>query len=525
MLLKLFEIINRKILKRFELVALNPKQFQDELLFEILNLNKNCEHGKEYGFGKIDSVKKFQEKIPIARYKDLEEKIERMKNGEKNILTSKKIEFFATTSGSTSTPKFIPITQERLKSFKKEYALWAIFALRSHPEMLKGKSLLLVGSSLDGHTKAGISYGSISGYLAKHLPWYVRKKLVVPFDIYNTKNFNEKIHKIAKLGLENNISQLGLSSPIEILLLLDYIENHKENLITEIYNNGDKKRAEELKNLSDFRPKNYWPNLTLLNYIKGGFAQFYLDRVREKVGPDVAIRDPGIYSSEGRISICLSDEGAKSILAVDSVFFEFIEIKDENLGDVFTIDGLELNKKYLVLLTTKEGLYRYDLGDVIKVIDFYEKLPIIEFVDRRERGISMVGEHVTESELIKSVKEASIKLNIDLIAFITVPNIESEKPKYEFLIEMKKSLNKDEAVKLLTEIEYELQKNNFVYKKMRTDYGRIDSPLLSVVKRDTFNSLDKKRIQEIGVRQMKPINLSSDPKFKIGIEIENTYFI
>jgi len=525
MLLKLFDIINRKILKRFECTALNPKQFQDKLLFEILNSNKNCEYGKKYEFKKIDSVEKFQKNIPIVKYKDLEEKIERMKNREKNILTSKKIIFFATTSGSTSTPKFIPITKERLKVFKKEYTLWAIFSLKNHPEMLKGKSLLLTGSSLDGRTKAGISHGSISGYLAKHLPWYIRKKLVVPFTIYNTKNFSEKIHKIAKLGLENNVSQLGLSSPIEILLLLDYIENYKDDLINEIYDSGNKKRAEELKRLPNFTPKNYWPNLALLNYIKGGFSQFYLDRVREKVGPEMAIRDPGIYSSEGRISICLSDEGAKGVLAVDSAFFEFIEIKNGNLGDVFTISELELSKKYSILITTKEGLYRYDLGDVIRVVGFYKKLPIVEFVDRRERGISMAGEHVTESELIKSVKEASVKLNINLVAFITVPNIESEKPKYEFLVEMKKSINKDEAIKLLAGIEYELQKNNFVYKKMRTEYGRMNSPLLSVVKKGTFDDLDRKRIQETGVKQMKPINLFPDPKFKTGFEIENTYSI
>lgn len=520
MLLKLFEIINRKVLKRLDLVALNPKQFQDELLFEILNSNKNCEYGRKYEFNKINSLKEFQEKVPIIKYEDLQEKIERMKNGENNILTSKKIEFFATTSGSTSTPKFIPITKERLKLFKSEYTLWAIFALRNHPQMLKGRSLLLVGSNFDGNTKAEIPFGSISGYLAKHLPWYVRKKLVVPFDIYNIKDFSEKIHKIAKLGLENNISQLGLSSPIEVLLLLDYIRKHKDKIIKEIYDNGNQKRARELEGLSNFAPKNYWPNLTLLNYIKGGFAQFYLDRVKEKVESNVAIRDPGIYSSEGRISICLSDEGARSVIAVDSAFFEFIEIKNGDLGDIYTIEGLELNKKYSVLLTTKEGLYRYDLGDIIKVVDFYKRLPIIEFVDRREKGISMVGEHITESELIKSVKEASKKLNIVLIGFITIPNIENEKPRYEFLIEAKKILGKDEAKKLLTEIEFELQKNNFVYKKMRMDYGRIDFPLLSIVKEGTFDDLDTKRIQETGVKQMKPINLSNDPNFKIGIDIE-----
>jgi len=262
------------------------------------------------------------------------------------------------------------------------------------------------------------------------------------------KNLDEKIHAIALLGLENNISQLGLSSPVEVLLLLNYIDEHREQLTREIYNKGKKNRARELDKIAEFEPKKYWPNLSLLNYLKGGFAQFYLNRVGEKVGSSVAIRDPGIYSSEGRISLCLSDEGTKGVIAANSNFFEFAEIKKGNMEDPVGIGNIELNKTYSILLTTQEGLYRYDLGDVIRVVDFYNKLPMVEFVDRRERGLSLVGEHITESELVNSVKKAAEAQQVRLTAFTVVPNTKQDTPRYEFFVETKKPLNQKRALSL-----------------------------------------------------------------------------
>jgi len=519
---KIFKGLNWKVLNQFNRFSENPEQIQKDLLFRILSDNKNCEYGLEFGFNEINSLEEFQRMVPIARYQDLESRIERMKNGETDVLTSRPIIYFVTTSGSTNIPKFIPITRERRKTFNDEFNLWTIFALRDHPKTIRGKSLLLTGSNYDGKTEAGIPHGSISGYLAKNISWYFKTKLAVPFDVYNIQNFDEKIHVIARLGLENNISQLFVTSPIEVPLLLDYIEQNREKITKKIYDEGNKQRVRELDGISDFKPKNYWPNLSLITCVKGGFAQFYLDRVRRKVGPDVAIRDIGIYSSEGRVSICLSDEGAKGVIAAGSNFFEFIEVNNSSEKPL-TIRNLKKDREYSILITTPEGLYRYDLGDIVKVVDFHKSLPIIEFVDRKDKELSMVGEHVTESELVKSVNEASKKEKINLVSFTAVPNIGGYKPRYEFLIETEKGISEKQAYNLLFKIEKELQNQSFVYKKTRKDYGRLDSPLLSIIKRGSYNKLDEMRIQTAGIRQIKPINLSQDPKFKEKFQIEASY--
>lgn len=522
---KLFETLNWKAFQKFNKMRDNPIQYQRKLLFEILKKNQYTDYGIELGFKDIHSIREFQRRVPIVKYEDLEERIEQIKNGKLNILTNKRVIYLATTSGSTNKPKFIPVTKKRLDTFKEEYNIWTIFALKDHPEMIKGKSLLLVGGNYEGDTVGGIPYGSISGYLATKLPWYVKRKLVVPFYVYNISDFDKKIHQIARLGLEANVSQIGLSSPVEVLLLFDYIQKNRERLKREIFDTGNKKRARELDKLKEFMPKNYWPNLALLNYIKGGFARFYLDRVQKIVGPRVAIRDPGIYSSEGRISICLSDEGAKGIIAAGSNFFEFMEFNGGDLKEPIAIEDLEIGRDYSVLLTTQEGLYRYDLGDIIKVIDFYKKMPIVEFVDRRDMGLSIVGEHVSESQLVNSVREAAETKRIQLVSFMVVPNIDGIRPRYEYLVEFSSPVNKKKALGLLQEIERRLQSKNFVYKKMRQDYGRLDPPIISIVKPKSFDNLNLERIKKIGVRQIKPINLAQNPDYKKELKIEATYFI
>lgn len=521
---QIFKYLNSRLLYQFDNISNDPEKFQKDLLSKILKENQYCEYGIKFNFFKIKSIEDFQKNVPIIKYENIKNEIERIKKGKENILTSHKILYFATTSGSTNTPKFIPITKKRLKNFKDEYTLWAIFALKDHPEMSKGHSLLLVGSNCDGSTKVGIPHGSISGYLATKLPWYVKLKLVVPFNVYNIQNFELKIHRIAKLGLETNVSQLGLSSPVEVLLFFDYIKQHRKQLTKEIFDGGNKKRARELDKIKDFKPKEYWPNLVLLNYIKGGFARFYLDRIQDILGDNVAMRDPGIYSSEGRVSLCLSDKGANGVIAAGSNFFEFRELCDGKFGRPITIEALKKGKKYSVLLTTQEGLYRYDLGDIVKVVDFYKKLPVVEFVDRIESGLSIVGEHVTESELVDSVREAAKKTKIKLFSFTVIPNIDGIKPRYEFLIELiNGEKNIIEMKDFLSNIENGLMRRNFVYKKMRFDYGRIDSPLLSILKVGSYNKFDRQRIIDNGVKQIKPINLNKSPEFKKFFQIEKTY--
>jgi len=99
-----------------------PQVAQEEcLLKRIVDPNRNCEYGRNHGFGLICSVEDYRQAVPICQYEDLQENIERMKSGEVGVLVSEPVKRFFLTSGSTSVPKFIPVTNafigDKLRAF------------------------------------------------------------------------------------------------------------------------------------------------------------------------------------------------------------------------------------------------------------------------------------------------------------------------------------------------------------------------------------------------------------------------
>jgi hypothetical protein len=117
----------------------------------------------------------------------------------------------------------------------------------------------------------------------------------------------------------------------------------------------------------------------------------YLEKLIEKIGSrKVQIRDPGIYSSEGPITLCIDKEGNAGINLFNINFFEFIEENKKDAKPV-TLDKLKKGKNYQIMLTTQEGLYRYNMQDVVRVESFKGKLPELKFV-HRNKFLDLTGE-------------------------------------------------------------------------------------------------------------------------------------
>ena len=427
-----------KYITEFRVALTNPLKIQTKILKEILKKNKNTNYGKLYNFSKIKTIEEYQNLVPVITYEDIIPFIQKIKDGEQNILTKDKVIFLATTSGTTSSVKLIPVTKDRIKNFKRELYLWSIYVLKDHTNVLKGKTLYFAGPYIEGKTSAGIICGSISGYLIAKAPWYIKSKVVVPSETYNIFDFDKKIKVIAINALKSNITQFAFASPIEAILFLDYISEHKDELINELEVIGLEKRAKKLRELDSFKPINIWPNLCLIGCIKSKFNLHYLETLKEKIGKDIEIRDPGIYASEGRLSLGLEKEGISGIIPAHVTFFEFIEKKEDGKdGEPITIDKLELEKNYEVIITTTEGLYRYRMGDIVKVTGYKHKLPLIEFVDRNNY-LNIAGELAHENILISIMYKVIEEIEIKIKSFTFMPYAKdpNKKPRYEVLIEL-----------------------------------------------------------------------------------------
>lgn len=363
------------------------KKQQLDKLFNYLEANKNTEYGRQHSFADIKSYKDYCEKVPITVYEDYEPYIERMKDGEKNILTSEDILLFELTSGSSGGKKYIPYTATLKKEFQKGIHPWLYDLYTNVQGITNGKSYWSITpvTSSKEYTKAGISVGfeedaEYFGRIEQHI-----MKQVFAVDsasVKFVKDMDQFYHDTA-IGLlkSRNVSLISVWNPTFLSILWDYIEEHKSELEEE-----SGVLIEELK--SSIRLISCWADGSAAYQVKDIYNRF----------PDAIVQPKGILATEGFISFPLcGEEGSR--LSIDSHFFEFI---NTTTGEICMADGLA-EGEYELLLTTGGGFYRYRIGDVIQVLKVMrDRPPIIRFLRRAGISTDLCGEKLTE-EFVRSI--------------------------------------------------------------------------------------------------------------------------
>ncbi len=79
--------------RNFNKETKNFKKVNNDSLFDILSKNARSEIGDKFEFKDILSISDFKKKVPLTDYSYYDNYIERMANGEKNILTTQNVEY------------------------------------------------------------------------------------------------------------------------------------------------------------------------------------------------------------------------------------------------------------------------------------------------------------------------------------------------------------------------------------------------------------------------------------------------
>jgi hypothetical protein len=143
----IFSLFYSRRLKEIDRFEQYPAEIQQNTFCNLVRTASNTEWGKNYEFPSVKSVKDFRERLPLQTYDDLLPYVERLGNGELDLLWPGKIKWFARSSGTTSTKsKFIPMSHEAL--FDTQYrAVKDILAIyfRNNPSsrIFHGKALTL----------------------------------------------------------------------------------------------------------------------------------------------------------------------------------------------------------------------------------------------------------------------------------------------------------------------------------------------------------------------------------------------
>jgi hypothetical protein len=535
---------------RFNSVTRDPEKAQNQLLKKIIADGRDTLFGKEHNFSSINSPGSYASHVPVSSYDDLSPYIKRLIHGEKKVLTPEEPIFFATTSGTTGEPKFIPVTLSSRNAKSQIMRLWLYYASKSHPSMFSGKVLSVVSPEAESYTDLGIPCGAESGHAYKNMPSILKAAYAAPYEVFAIEDYDLKYYILLRLAMQESITFIGTVNPSTIILLCKKIQEFGEGIIKDIhdgacrgmsslaekdievikpYIKADPERAKVLEQIMNsgegLTAGKVWPELALIGCWKGGSVGIYLRDFLDHFDEKTPSRDWGYLASEIRGSIPISDESASGVLTVETNYYEFVqedEINDSSRQFIGVAD-LEQGRRYYVFPTTTAGLYRYEMNDIIEVTGFYNKTPLLSFCQKGKGVSSLTGEKLYESQVVKAVQNALEKNSLSLEFIVLTVHMESV-PAYVCIVEeTRESINGLTGTSLINDIDLNLQNENIEYEGKRKS-GRLGNPVLKVAYKGEYEKYRRRRVAEgVPDGQFKMLKLNSDFEFQKMFSIEKEF--
>lgn len=518
---------------------------EEKTLRGILQFARSSEWGRAHNFDHIlaaptseELFKRWQENVPPAEYEDLAPFIERHKNGEANVLFPGKPMMYATTSGTTKEPKWIPITRRYYKNvYSKISKIWLYSAYKYKPSVFDDAGTSIVGKVIEGYAPDGTICGSVSGIVRRDLPKFIKAIYAEHDDVYAINDHRARYYCIVRMGLERDIRILVTPNPSTIIELQDSVNDSFEDYVSDIENGTlsmklniedeyrksissvlkpNPKRAAELRALKEkygtLLPKHYWPNLQVLSTWKCGNTYVYLDKLKNAFPQDMFHQEFGFFATEccpGKVL----DDGKATTLFTHMNYLEFVPQEELELPrsqqTFLRPSQLQKGRRYAMFVTTYAGLYRYNMNDLVEVTGFYGTLPNIEMVQKINGIISMTGEKLHERQFIEAVQEAQKEMNLNLNFFVGFADLEAST--YHFYYEFADNVVARQQLKDFTIIvDNKLKEVNMEYKAKRESH-RIKHPLTHILEEESFRKF-KERCVAQGARdaQFKMNRLMQD---------------
>ena len=470
----------------------NAVNSQKKVFETLINSAKKTQFGKDHNFSKIYTYSDFTKNVPIRNYEGLSYYIEKIKNGEKDVLWPKTPMYFCKTSGTTSGTKYIPISKESMPNHitAARDSILNYISKTKNTSIVKGKMIFLQGNPKLSKT-GNILTGRLSGIVAHHVPNYLTKNRLPTFETNCIDDWENKVDSIVDETLSENMTLIsGIPPWVQM-----YFEKLKE------------KTGKQIKDV--------FPNFDL--FIYGGVNYQPYKRVFEKL---IGRKVDGVElypASEGFIAYQDSQKKEGMLLCVNhGIFYEFIpssEFFEENPTRI-SLESVEMEVNYVLILNTNAGLWGYNIGDTIKFVSINPYRIVV--TGRIKHFTSAFGEHVIAEEVEKSLQQTIKKNPCVVNEFHVAPkvNTENELPYHEWFIEFE---NESENMNSFSnELDSSLQGLNSYYKDLIT--GNILQPLkITKLKNNSFRDY-MKSVGKLGGQNKVP-RLANDRK--IADELSN----
>lgn len=388
---------------------------QREVFKQLLMIGGQTAFGKDHHFNKIDRYEAFREHVPIRDYEGIKPYIERIKQGESDVLWRGLPKYFAKTSGTTSGVKYIPLTKDSMPNHfnTARNALFNYYARTGKGKWLDGKMIFLSGSP-ELETVGPVPTGRLSGIVNHEVPSWLRTNQLPSYPTNCIEEWEEKLEKIVDETIKEDMRLISGIPP--------WVQMYYERLLER----SGKQTVKEI-----------FPNFSMFVYGGVNFEP-YRAKLEELVG--ARLDSVETYpASEGFIAFQdRQDDKGLLLNAYSGIFFEFIPLDEFHSGNPtrLWLDEIELGVNYVLIINNNAGLWGYNIGDTVQ---FVSKNPYRLIVSGRVKHfISAFGEHVIGKEVEAAMQEVERKYASNIVEFTVAPQVtppEGGTPYHEWFVE------------------------------------------------------------------------------------------
>lgn len=450
------------------LVALRSvrKTSQLDTLARLMQQARYTEFGMYHDFkGSLkssDLIAAFQATVPITNYENFHDDwLHRAIDGESDLIWPGLIKFYALSSGTTKGgSKYIPVSESMLRQFKKTsfQQVSEISSYQLRASLIKSKALI-IGGSTSLRIQGDIRMGDLSGILARNKSWVFSSMSKPGKKIAQISDWEDKMNKIVERAPKWNIGVIaGVPSWISLLL---------ERII----------KRYQLNSIHDI-----WPNLQL--YVHGGiFLEPYKDKIDKMCSKPLFYQNT-FLASEGYFGYQKDlNNPHMTLLTNHGIFYEFAEASSfESLRygqfdevKTITLNEVQPNVPYCMIISTCSGLWRYNLGDLIVFEDVEARR--FKIIGRVSYNLNICGEHLSEENISTAVVDTGRRYGAEIQEFCSYPNRKTNR--HEWYIGVDRSIPEsefevylDERLKQLNDDYYTSRK--FILKRPKVKTLPID---------------------------------------------------
>ena len=462
-------IFSHRVKKSLRWVGDGEQAQRDQLAWLIAKARRT-HWGESHHYEAIRSYEDFAQKVPVSTYEDLAPWIMRQLGGEKDVLWRGRVNRFAQSSGtSNGKSKYIPVTSDALQlcHYKGSSSVVAHY-LNLYPDsrMFSGKGLILGGSFANevDDLRKDARVGDLSAHLIDKVNSLVDIVRIPSKDIALMEDWEKKLPALVEASIGENITNLSGVPSWFLVLLKAVIEKAGATTIHEV-----------------------WPNLEV--FFHGGIS-FKPYRSQYAAITDVSkMRYIEAYNaSEGFFAVQDTIDSRAMLLLLDlGVFYEFMPLDqlDNPSPQLVPMWKVEPGKVYGLVISSCNGLWRYAIGDTVKIESVN---PVrISIAGRTKHFINAFGEELMVHNAEAAIAKVCDEMNCAILNYTVAPvyAADNSKGRHEWLIEFsKRPADLDMFATRLDEL---LQQENSDYQAKRYKGIFLDSLTIVEAKEGLFD--------------------------------------